>query len=120
MPCVPAMISVNHPNAAALYASKVADLKSALNEPDIRSEAIDSLRMLIDRIVLTPDDDAPDNLAVELHGDLAMILSLAAASDQPPGKSASINKINPQSRSVSEGLLSVVAGARFERATFRL
>ena len=66
-----------HPNAAQLYAAKVADLQSALNEPDVRPEAVDALRLLIERIVLKPDDIAEDGLTVELHGDLATILSLA-------------------------------------------
>lgn len=45
-----------HPNAASLYAAKVAELQSALNKPDIRLEAIEALRMLIERITLTPDE----------------------------------------------------------------
>lgn len=110
-----------HPNAAALYAAKVADLKSALNVPENRAEAIDHLRLLINGIVLTPDENAPDRLAVELHGDLAMILNLAAPSGQPRGKVAALSAAkNPQSRLVPEGLPSMVAGARFERAAFRL
>ena len=45
-----------HPNAATLYAAKVADLQAALEQPDIRLEAMDVLRTLIERIVLTPDE----------------------------------------------------------------
>ena len=52
-----------HPNAAELYATKVADLQTALNDPAVRAEATDALRLLIERIVLTPDDAAPDGLA---------------------------------------------------------
>jgi site-specific DNA recombinase len=63
-----------HPNAAALYAAKVAELETALNAPAIRSEAAAALRALIDRVVLTPDAAAPDGLAAALHGDLATIL----------------------------------------------
>ena len=68
-----------HPNAAELCATKVAKLQMALNDPGVRLEAIDALRLLIERIVLTPDDAALDGLAVELHSDLATILCLAAS-----------------------------------------
>jgi hypothetical protein len=90
-----------------------------LNRPDIRLEAMEALQTLIERIVLTPDESAPDRLAIELHGDLAMILNLAAATPSSKSAVAQTNK-NPQRTGGSEGLLPVVAGARFERAAFRL
>jgi hypothetical protein len=43
------------------------------------------LRTPIDRVVLPPDAAAPDGLAAELRGDLAMILSLAAIADGTHG-----------------------------------
>jgi hypothetical protein len=52
-------------NAAALYAAKVADLQAALNEPDIRREAMAALQTLIERIVLTPDERAPNRLGID-------------------------------------------------------
>jgi site-specific DNA recombinase len=55
-----------HPNAADIYRAKVADLESSLNGPEIRAEASDALRAPIDRVVLTPDADAPDGLRAEL------------------------------------------------------
>ncbi len=110
-----------HPNAAALYAAKVAELQTALDQPDIRVEAMEVLRTLIERIVLTPDEAAPNSLAIELFGDLATILNLASSTGRMPGKSAALGaKKNPQETVASEGLLSVVAGARFELTTFRL
>jgi hypothetical protein len=73
---------------------------------------MEALQTLIERIVLTPNENAPDKLAIELHGDLATILNLASAAATPLGKSAgSADKQIPRSRSVPEGLLSVVAGA---------
>ncbi len=107
-----------HPNAAAIYAAKVANLQKALEQPDIRTQAIEAIRLLIEKIVLTPDDSARDGLAAELHGDLAMILNLATSpAAKAPGVLVSKN---PRSRSVPEGLLSVVAGVGFEPTTFRL
>ncbi len=108
-----------HPNAAALYAAKVADLQASLNNEAIRSEAAETLASLIERVVLTPDASAPDGLRAELHGDLAMILALASstAGAKPSGH---LRAKNPRSQYVSEGLLSVVAGVGFEPTTFRL
>jgi site-specific DNA recombinase len=102
-----------HPNAAALYAAKVADLQAALEQPDIRLEAMDVLRTLIERIVLTPDEHAPNGLAVELFGDLATILNLAASAAPTPAKAAGgQTSKNPRDAGVFGSTLSVVAGAR--------
>jgi hypothetical protein len=43
-----------HPGMAELYRQKVTDLAAALQHPDTRSEAAESIRGLIDAIVLTP------------------------------------------------------------------
>ena len=64
--------------------------------------------------------EASDGLRAELHGDLAAILHLTTVGDASGKLSGISNSKNPRSRYVPEGLLSVVAGARFERATFRL
>jgi hypothetical protein len=47
-------------NAAEIYRRKVADLELALNDDSIKAEAGEILRSLIDRVVLTPAADAPD------------------------------------------------------------
>ena len=56
-----------------------------LTAPELRTEAAEILRGLIDRVVLTPDPEALDGLRAELHGDLAMILSLAEAAAAEAG-----------------------------------
>ena len=48
---------VLHPNTAALYSEKIENLVTSLNADDIRAEAGEILRSLVDRVVLTPDDD---------------------------------------------------------------
>ena len=110
----PAML---HSKATEVYCRQVADLEAALNDPEVRMEASDALRSLIEKVVFTPDADAPDGLAAELHGDLAMIL--AAASPGPAGGSAgtgTLKRKNPRGTSVPRGFrasqLSVVAGNR--------
>jgi site-specific DNA recombinase len=108
-----------HPNAAAIYAVKVAELEASLNAPEIRAEAANVLRSLIERVVLVDDAAAPDGLRAELHGDLATILLLAAPAEQA-GRRPGGRKETPQGTCVPGGQLSVVAGIGFEPMTFRL
>jgi site-specific DNA recombinase len=111
------------PNTAEIYKAKVADLAASLNAPEIRAEASDAVRSVIDRVVLTPDAMAPDGLAAALYGDLAMILTLAAQentlSSRRRSAESGTNKKLPRT-DVRGSLLSVVAGIGFEPMTFRL
>ena len=108
-----------HAGAAEIYQRQVAALEHALNASDIRREAGEALRGLIEQVVLTPDASAPDGLAAALHGDLAEVLSLALApaGERPvlPGAGATA-----AGRPAATSLLSVVAGTGFEPVTFRL
>lgn len=98
-----------HPKLAELYAGKVARLEEALDDPADGHQAAEIIRGMIDRIVLTP---AEDGLAVELHGDLAMILAVC--------EEAGSNKKLPGT-DIPGSQLSVVAGARnhLYRTSFR-
>ncbi len=112
-----------HPNAAEIYRAKVAELEAALNAAEIRAEASEALRALIDRVVLVPDGEAPDGLRAELHGDLAMILHLGHHPTQegaPVEVSPGRRHKKPPGTGVRGGGLSVVAGRGFEPLTFRL
>jgi hypothetical protein len=95
----------SRPSAAALYAAKVADLQAALSDAAIRAEAAESLGSLIEKVVLTRcrpgwagggvawgsrDDPDPDPRP------------LPARQTRPP-----------RTNMVSEGFLSLVAGARW-------
>jgi site-specific DNA recombinase len=71
-----------HPNMAHYYRDQVAALAEALGAEENRAEAADLLRTLIDRIALTPN--AEGKLEIDLYGDLAGILSLAANAKRPP------------------------------------
>ena len=101
-----------HPGLADAYARKVADLATALNTDDAREEASDILRGLIERIVLTPDAEAPNGHSIELFGELGAILALCTEAEPT----------NAKARSVATGFrqVTVVAGAGFEPAAFRL
>ena len=83
-----------HPRMADVYRTKVAELAVALQRSDTRLEASETLRGLIDSIVLSPDagqlpsrdgDDSrfgEPRLRIELRGNLAAMLTAA----QPPSR----------------------------------
>jgi len=100
--------------ASTVYAKKVAKLTQALNRPAERQEAAEALRMLIEKIVLTPGPKRGEIDAM-LYGELGQIL--AWTERQTLGKAP---KTNTPDGVTSGVLASVVAGAGFEPATFRL
>ncbi|RTM01729.1 recombinase family protein [Ancylobacter aquaticus] len=61
-----------HPNIAELYRRKVARLAEALDHPDDRYEAMDAIRQLVTRVVITPGAKRGEVHAV-LHGDIVAI-----------------------------------------------
>ena len=87
-----------HPNMAALYRRKVSEIETLLAEPASRDKAMQTIRSLIDRIVLTP---VAGELQIELMGELAAILTLCQDSKKPAAR-------------VRDGLeqIKLVAGAR--------
>jgi hypothetical protein len=91
-----APVPLLHPNLAALYREKVATLASALPNADIRSEAAEALRGLVDAILLVP---AGDGLRIELKGNLAAMLSAAQNAKRSPEGDLSLQ-------------IALVAGAR--------
>ena len=98
-----------HPNMAAYYRQQVSKLRDALDHPDNRTEAADILRTLIDRIELKPVMvEGKKTLAIDLHGHLAGILSLANKAKGGIGED------------VAETCTVMVAGVGFEPTTFRL
>ncbi len=98
----PAPIPRLHPSLADLYRWKVDNLQEALSREDTRVEATEAIRALIDEIRLVPEGG---ELKIELFGELAALIGLA----------------NKDPRSDDRGLqVTLVAGAGFEPATFRL
>ncbi|WP_088343822.1 MULTISPECIES: recombinase family protein [Rhodomicrobium] len=89
-----------HPEAAELYRAKVADIHNVLKNSEAACrEAIVVVRDLIDHILVTPAEK-PTPVGLTVVGNLAALLSE-----------------NPSGTRVAESL---VAGAGFEPATFRL
>ena len=98
-----------HPRLAEIYAERVQQLETSLNNSAIREEAAEVLRSLIDRIELHPRGDGK-GVDAELHGDLAEILAFCDKSDGA-GKFPKTG--------VSGGQLSVVAGTGFTQERTR-
>ena len=95
-----------HPNLPAIYQGKITSLKDALNTPDTITQANEAIRQLIEKVRLVPEGKT---LNIELFGELAALLSLGIGpNDKHPLADA-------------EGVqVTLVAGAGFEPATFRL
>jgi site-specific DNA recombinase len=101
-----------HPSLARLYREKVAALQSLLTDEETRTEAVEIIRTLIERIVLWPSEGG--GVEVELVGEIAAMVQIGLADNKKaaPGGAAFADRL---SRSVK-----VDAGAGFEPATFRL
>lgn len=89
-----------HPNLAAIYREKVADLERVLQEPSIREEGHGLIRSLIEGVRLTPVDG---QLEIELKGDFAGILAISDAAQTTSERDGKALQIK------------VVAGARCHR-----
>jgi site-specific DNA recombinase len=98
-----------HPRLAEGYREKIERLERLLEGSD-QDEAREIVRSMIDRVVLTPRADGR-RLDATLYGALATLLLVSAE--------VAGNK-KPSAAGPSEGQLSVVAGAGFEPAAFRL
>ena len=122
-----------HPNMSARYKQEVSGLMATLNTPELRAEASQHLRAMIDKVVLTPDI-AGEELTIDLIGDLAGILSVATSSESAR-VAAELSKLQqvhqelsaktqtaPRRGCVSASALQaeLVAGVGFEPTTFRL
>ena len=115
-----------HPKLADHYRREVTKLHEALTDETHCADAVAIIRSLIDHIALMPvDDGGRETLAIDLCGDQAGILSLAAETKKPPvkggfsesmksvaGRRSALNRL-PES-------IKLVAGARFDLTTFRL
>lgn len=94
------------PSLAAVYQEKVRMLASAIYAPEIREAAIDSLRPLINKIILKPGTG--NSMNAELYGDITGLVTMEDT-DSRDGKLFSLSS-----------RVSVVAGGGFEPPTFRL
>ncbi len=98
-----------HPNVSGVYRRKVGRLAKALGKPEERDAAAAAIRGLIDGIVLTPGGKRGE-LQVTLRGELGRILEWTETGTEKEKTDMPISGMS----------VSVVAGAGFEPATFRL
>ena len=104
-PIQPDATPLLHPGLAQNYRRQVENLTKALGEDAMRVEAAEVIRSLIEEIRMVPMEDG---LVIELVGELASILALGQEQKSPLGKAEGARQIT------------LVAGAGFEPATFRL
>ena len=67
-----------HPTLAAVYATRVARLREALDAGD-GTEALEAARALIEKVIVSPPDDPDGDPEIELVGDLMALLQAAGA-----------------------------------------
>ena len=121
-----------HPNLARYYHDEIAALHDLLGNTDTRGRAAQMLRTLVERIELVPDGEG---LAIVLRGDLAAILTFACGKKSPAFleqsaileeliREGSTSEVQKRKKPRGGGSLvsqgSLVAGAGFEPAAFRL
>jgi len=99
-----------HPNMATLYRQQVGRLRETLNDEENRAEAVESIRQLVDKIVLTPEmaENGRKTLSIDLHGDLAGILALANTDKKAPhlsGEGLKQIKLSAGARKQRESLI---------------
>ncbi len=112
-----------HPSMALQYRRRVQQLYDALQGDDEarRVEAADTLRTLVDQIILTP---AGDRLEIDVQGDLAGILAISAQSKNPAalatGAQVKMVAGAGSDHDLQSAQVKMVAGTGFEPVTFRL
>ena len=90
-------------NLPELYRRKIAELESVLGDGDEGMAAMEMIRSMVDRVVLSPCPSGA-GLEAQLHGDLLAILEARAEADPKRRQPASLE---------AGCQLSVVAGAGF-------
>ncbi len=114
-----------HPSIAQQYHKEVRELITSLNTRERRQEAATLIRSLIDKIVLKPDSNK-ESLIVDLHGDLAGILSISTQGRYDKREQKMLfGQIKELAENAKEGENpnmqgKMVAGVGFEPTTFRL
>ncbi len=95
-----------HPVLFKRFEEKLGTLREALNQPELRGEAAELLRQLIDSVTVNVDDHGRSTLDIEAQG--RALIDFATNTDAP-------HRYSGEGRSVA-----VVAGVGFEPTTFRL
>ena len=99
-----------HPNLAQVYRDKVARLHEALQAGFGAPDALEKLRQIIERIILTPVPDAK-GFEIELIGEIAAMVRLGLPDERPVSR-----PISATDHALFESSVKVVAGTGFEPA----
>jgi hypothetical protein len=75
-----------HPNLAQIYRRQVEQLQQALDDPQIRDEAVEVLRGLVEHVSIGPADNG---LEIEIVGEIAKMVELSLG---PNAKQASLDE----------------------------
>ena len=97
-----------HPNLAQLYRRKVEQLQEGLQHPEVRDEAIQTLRGLLESVIVAPIEGDFD---IEIIGELTQMIEVGL--EKGKLKEPIVNER-------MTGLVKLVAGVGFEPTTFRL
>jgi len=81
-----------HPRMADHYQREITNLITALGREDHRHEAMEHVRGLIEKVVLSPNE-TDDELVVDLYGDLAGILAVAESEAGQSAQSGGIRRL---------------------------
>ena len=112
--------SILHPSMIKHYRQEVKKLVKSLKDPEHRQEAADLIRSLIERIVLTPNEEAELGVSIDVQGDLAGILKMSLSEKEWKEMDRQILEQIQSLESKDEKTAVLVAGGGFEPPTFRL
>ena len=98
-----------HPNLSELYRRKVVELSSTLADPEIRTQALEIIRSLIEAVTVIIDED---RISRELEGAITKMIGVAQNEKSPHGSGLDVD--------IAHRSVKVVAGVGFEPTTFRL
>ena len=93
-----------HPNLAEVYRRKVSELQAALDDPEIRDQALAILRPLIEKVIMSPCDQG---FEIELRGEIVAMVALGQNAGPPNAKQAALDE-------AARCSVKVVAGARYQ------
>ncbi len=106
-------------NYAKTYEKAVAGIEQHLTGDDA-VQARETIRSLIEKVVIQPSSARQEPLELELHGDLWRMIDFAQTASQPLGKGRQAKNGNGPQLVAGGRMTPLVAGVGFEPTTFRL
>lgn len=106
-----------HPSMALRYKQAVQALRTSLNNEATKNEASEHIRMLVEKIVLTPKP-GQNELSIDLYGDLAGILKIATEDNAMKKEKHLTTRLGSMAANDNHDLQSsvqLVAGAYYRR-----